>query len=110
MPISAIFPQPGIFREGTQYAAEGRWYDSQWIRWRKGFPEAMGGWVGNAEVAYGMGLAQWIIARFTAQDFDLGYEDAPLWWADRITKAARLGHCHRGELPCRRDHAQALRG
>jgi hypothetical protein len=45
----------------------------------------MGGWIGNGEVAYGMGMAQWIIARFTAQDFDLGYEGAPLWWSNRVT-------------------------
>lgn len=55
MPISAIFPQPGIFREGTRYAAEGRWYDSQWIRWRKGFPEAMGGWIGTGVRTLGIG-------------------------------------------------------
>jgi ABC-type Fe3+ transport system substrate-binding protein len=32
----------------------------------------MGGWVGNGEVAYGLGLAQWIVARFIAPDFELG--------------------------------------
>lgn len=52
--LAAIFPQPGVFREGTQYAAENRWYDSQWIRWRKGFPEAMGGWVNTGVRSLGI--------------------------------------------------------
>jgi hypothetical protein len=32
----------------------------------------MGGWVGNGEVAYAMGMAQWIVAAFIAQDFEVG--------------------------------------
>ena len=34
----------------------------------------MGGWVGNGEVAYAMGMAQWIVAAFIAEDFDVGTE------------------------------------
>jgi ABC-type Fe3+ transport system substrate-binding protein len=41
----------------------------------------MGGWVANGEVAYGMGLAQWIIARYVAPDFTLG-EDVT--WGQHI--------------------------
>lgn len=43
--LTPILPQPGVNREGTRYSAEGYYYDSQLIRWRKGLPEEMGGWV-----------------------------------------------------------------
>jgi hypothetical protein len=36
--------QPGINREGTDYSAEGGWYDCNNIRFRKGRPEKIGGW------------------------------------------------------------------
>ena len=35
---------PGVSRESTQYAESGRWYDSQNIRFRGGYPESIGGW------------------------------------------------------------------
>ena len=35
---------PGLFREGTRYAAEGRWYDCDKVRFRSGNPEKIGGW------------------------------------------------------------------
>lgn len=45
MPLVSVRPQPGVFRESTEYAAEGTWYDCDKIRWRKGSPEKIGGWV-----------------------------------------------------------------
>jgi len=36
--------QPGINREGTDYSAEGGWYDCDKVRFRKGRPEKIGGW------------------------------------------------------------------
>lgn len=36
--------QPGVNREGTDYSAEGYWYNSDKIRFRKGKPEKIGGW------------------------------------------------------------------
>ena len=36
--------QPGINREGTEYSADGGWYNSDKIRFRKGRPEKIGGW------------------------------------------------------------------
>jgi len=35
---------PGINREGTNYSAEGAWWDCDRIRFRKGLPETIGGW------------------------------------------------------------------
>jgi len=35
---------PGVNKEGTRYAAEGLWYDSDKVRFRQGYPEKIGGW------------------------------------------------------------------
>lgn len=37
--------QPGINREGTNYSAEGFWWDCNRVRFRNGLPETIGGWV-----------------------------------------------------------------
>lgn len=36
--------QPGIYRESTDYSAQGRWTDGNFIRFREGFPEKINGW------------------------------------------------------------------
>ena len=43
--ITKIELQPGMFREGTNYSAEGRYYDGDKVRFRSGKPEKIGGWV-----------------------------------------------------------------
>ena len=45
MPFTKIAPQAGIFTDGTRYSAQGTWYDSDKVRFRKGFAEKIGGWV-----------------------------------------------------------------
>tara|TARA_R110002012_G_scaffold287328_1_gene479633 strand:+ start:272 stop:2122 length:1851 start_codon:yes stop_codon:yes gene_type:complete len=35
----------GIYKEGTAYSNEGRFFDGNFVRFRSGFPEKMGGWV-----------------------------------------------------------------
>ena len=44
MPYRKVTFPPGINREGTQYSAEGNWYDCDLIRFRQGRPENIGGW------------------------------------------------------------------
>ena len=44
MPYRKLSFPPGINREGTQYSAEGNWYDCDLIRFREGRPEKIGGW------------------------------------------------------------------
>lgn len=34
----------GINKENTRYTNEGGWWDTQWVRFRSGTPEKMGGW------------------------------------------------------------------
>jgi len=44
MAFMKIAPKPGLFTDGTRYSAEGTWYDSDKVRFRKGFAEKIGGW------------------------------------------------------------------
>jgi hypothetical protein len=43
--LTKIDFRPGINRELTRYANEGGWYDSDYVRFRFGKPEKIGGWV-----------------------------------------------------------------
>jgi len=45
MPFTKIAPKSGLFTDGTRYSAQGTWYDSDKVRFRKGFAEKIGGWV-----------------------------------------------------------------
>jgi len=50
--LSKLVFKPGINRDQTNYASEGGWYDCQWVRFRSGFPEKMGGWVVSSTNQY----------------------------------------------------------
>jgi hypothetical protein len=45
MPLKKITLQPGVARENTRYTNEGRWYESDKVRFRSGSPEKIGGWI-----------------------------------------------------------------
>ena len=45
MPLTKVVFRPGVNRETTSYGDENGWYNSDLIRFRKGRPEKMGGWV-----------------------------------------------------------------
>jgi len=45
VPFTKIAPKAGLFTDGTRYSAQGTWYDSDKVRFRKGFAEKIGGWV-----------------------------------------------------------------
>ena len=44
MALQKFLFNPGINKEGTDYTAEGGWFDGNLMRFRKGFPEKIGGW------------------------------------------------------------------
>ena len=44
MPLIPLRFRAGINREGTDYSNEGGWYDANLVRFRKGYPEKIGGW------------------------------------------------------------------
>ena len=51
MPLGKIVFKPGVNRETTSYGNDGGWFDSSLIRFRKGRPEKMGGWIKLSSVA-----------------------------------------------------------
>ena len=55
--LKKILLQPGINKEGTAYSAEGSWYDADKVRFRKGRPEKIGGWVRESEFSF-LGVAR----------------------------------------------------
>jgi hypothetical protein len=55
--LKKILLQPGINKEGTAYSAEGSWYDSDKVRFRKGRPEKIGGWVKESSNTF-LGVAR----------------------------------------------------
>ena len=44
MPLSKLQFKPGVNREVTAYTNEGGWFDIDYVRFQKGFPEKIGGW------------------------------------------------------------------
>jgi hypothetical protein len=60
MTITKIALQPGVYREGTSYSAEGRFYDGDKIRFRSGNAEKIGGWQRLSNQSYlGTARALW---------------------------------------------------
>lgn len=51
MPYFRLFLKPGVDKQNTEYGAEGGWIDSDYIRFRYGLPEKMGGWTQFGETA-----------------------------------------------------------
>ena len=45
MPLAKLTFRPGVNRETTSYGDENGWFNSDLVRFRKGRPEKMGGWV-----------------------------------------------------------------
>lgn len=59
---------PGIDKQNTEYGAEGGWIDSDYVRFRYGLPEKMGGWTMFAgQTNYLVGLCSEV---FTWTDLD----------------------------------------
>ena len=55
--------RPGIDKQNTEYGAEGGWIDSDYVRFRYGLPEKIGGWEGFAgELTSLVGLASDVLA------------------------------------------------
>ena len=54
---------PGINREGTAFSAQGGWFDGNLVRFRKGYPEKIGGWIKEQVATYlgtGRALHAWV--------------------------------------------------
>ena len=57
MPLQKLQFKPGINREGTNYANEGGWFDSNNVRFRSGSAEKIGGWTRYSASQY-LGVAR----------------------------------------------------
>jgi hypothetical protein len=58
MPLTQLNFLPGIDTENTETGAEGRWINSDKIRFRKGLPQKIGGWTKFSDSYYvGVGRA-----------------------------------------------------
>ena len=44
MTISAFAPPPGLWSDGTNYAAKNKWWSGDKIRFKEGYPQKIGGW------------------------------------------------------------------
>ena len=45
MPLVKLKIAPGIDKQDTEYGAEGRWVDSDNVRFHYGLPQKVGGWL-----------------------------------------------------------------
>ena len=61
MPLKKILLAPGVTRENTRYTSEGRWYESDKVRFRYGTPEKIGGWsqLSNTNTFQGTARSLW---------------------------------------------------
>lgn len=63
MPLQKLLFKPGINKDTTAYANEGGWFDGNLVRFRKGLPEKIGGWVKttiNSFKSTGRALHAWV--------------------------------------------------
>lgn len=64
MPYAKLVLKPGIDKQNTEYGAEGGWIDADYVRFRYGLPEKVGGWVnfGNVGPIDLIGMASEVLA------------------------------------------------
>lgn len=43
---------PGVYRNGTEYQSQGRWYDANLVRWYEGTMRPVGGWMRENPTAF----------------------------------------------------------
>jgi len=70
MAIQKLEIQPGVYREGTSYSAEGRWFDCDKIRFRSGKAEKLGGWIRASDFTYeGVARSLWNWVDLTGSNY-----------------------------------------
>jgi hypothetical protein len=68
MPLQKLQFKPGVDRENTRYAAEGGWYETNKVRFRRGMPQKIGGWVRLSNQSF-----SWHLPVYAQLDYS--------WWA-----------------------------
>lgn len=62
MSLYPIKLPPGVYRNGTEYQSQGRWYDANLVRWYEGTMRPVGGWTKENVAAFSgacRGLYTW---------------------------------------------------
>lgn len=62
MPYIPLKIPPGVYRNGTEYQASGRWHDANLVRWFEGVMRPVGGWrkrITSAVTGKARGLLTW---------------------------------------------------
>ena len=63
MPLLRLFLNPGIDKQNTEYGAEGGWIDADYVRFRYGLPEKIGGWQSfGDETTYLVGMPSEVLS------------------------------------------------
>jgi hypothetical protein len=73
MPLVRLALQPGIDKQNTEYGAEGGWVDGDYIRFRYGLPEKLGGWT-----LFNAGLSPYFIGMISEIFTWRGLDGTPL--------------------------------
>jgi hypothetical protein len=69
MPFTKIVLKPGVNKENTRYYNKGGWYESQWVRFRQGSPEKIGGWTQYSSATFlGVCRSLWNWITLSAQN------------------------------------------
>lgn len=94
MSLTPLKIPPGIYRNGTNYQAQGRWYEANLMRWYAGTLRPFGGWVRLTDTNLGgpgRGMLAWRPSSF-ARYAAIGTPDGLFVWDDSdivdITPAA----------------------
>ena len=71
MALQKLVLKPGINREGTNYANESGWYQSNNVRFRSGLPEKIGGWtkVTTSYTYLGQATSLWAWVDFSGDSY-----------------------------------------
>jgi hypothetical protein len=70
MPLQKLQFKPGVDRENTRYAAEGSWYETNKVRFRRGMPQKIGGWVRLSSATF-LGICRSMLNWTTLQQQNL---------------------------------------
>jgi len=70
MPLQKLQFKPGVDRENTRYAAEGSWYETNKVRFRRGMPQKIGGWVRLSNQSF-LGICRSMLNWITLQGQNL---------------------------------------
>ena len=76
MPLAKLNIAPGIDKQDTEYGAEGRWVDSDNVRFHYGLPQKVGGWqklISDTLIGVVRGIHTWTDlngVRYTARGTD----------------------------------------